>query len=271
MKLSDIDLDLRLPKPPMVLVAVLVIGAFVPLGIASSIWFKRNYFDPNPRIHIFQDMDNQAKSKAQSANDVFADGKSMRGYVPGTVAWGRSTNRTDPGMLKDDDLAYRGFEVSAETGEKIVVEDENGNATAKYLTGYPSIVTVDRGFVEHGREQYEIHCYTCHGADARGVGPTIEAMKVLAAYDQGVPSEKATGTLPLIPANLVDPKYAEGTYAGGRIFDVITNGHGTMNALGPMIKPEDRWAIIAYLRAVQLSSAAAAPAPDAAADATDQP
>ena len=258
MKLSDIDLDLRLPKPPMVLVAVMVIGAFVPMGLASAIWFKRNYFDPNPRIHIFLDMDNQAKSKAQSHSDVFADGRSMREPVPGTVAWGRTTDAPDPGMLKDDDLAYRGFEVAADTGDKVVTEDANGTATPTYLTGYPDIVTVDKAFIERGQAQYMVHCYTCHGADGRGLGPAKRAMDVLATYDQGVPDAKKTGTLPLIPANLTDPKFATGTYTNGKMFDVITKGQGNMNGLGPMIKVKDRWAIIAYVRAMQLSQQQAA-------------
>lgn len=269
MKLSDIDLDLRLPKPPMVLVAVLVIGAFVPMGLASAIWFKRNYFDPNPRIHIFLDMDNQAKSKAQSHSDVFADGRSMREYVPGTVAWGRTTDTPDPGMLKDDDLAYRGFEVAADTGQAATTEDDNGNATPKFLTGYPDIVEVDQAFIKRGQTQYMIHCYTCHGADGRGMGPARRAMDVLATYDQGVPLEKATGTTALAPANLTtdalkdldtdeiyhEPttKFNEAAYANGKMFNVITKGQGTMNGLGPMIKVKDRWAIIAYVRAMQES------------------
>ena len=258
MKLSDIDLDLRLPKPPMVLVAVMVIGAFVPMGMASAIWFKRNYFDPNPRIHIFQDMDNQAKAKAQSHSDIFADGRSMREPVPGTVAWGRTVHHTDPGMLKDDDLAYRGAELNTETGELVTSEDENGNAVPKFLTGYPDIVEVDQAFIKHGQEMYMIHCYTCHGADGRGMGPAKRAMDVLATYDASVPDVKKTGTVALIPANLTDQKFAEGAYANGKIFNTITKGQGTMNGLGPMIKVKDRWAIIAYVRAMQRSQQQAA-------------
>lgn len=253
MKLSDIDLDLRLPKPPMVLVAVLVIGAFVPMGIASAIWFKRNYFDPNPRIHIFLDMDNQAKGKAQSASQVFKDGRTMQAYVPGTVAWGRSAHHTDPVMLKDDDLAYRGFEVTADSWQLVTTEDANGNPTPKFLTGYPEIVDVDQAFIKRGQAQYMVHCYTCHGADGQGMGPAKRAMDVLATYDQGVPAAKKTGTVPLIPANLTETKFAEAEYANGKMFNVITKGQGTMNGLGPMIKVKDRWAIIAYVRAMQRS------------------
>lgn len=267
MKLSDLDLDLRLPKPPMVLVSLMVIGMFVPMGIASAIWFKRNYFDPNPRIHIFQDMDNQAKSKAQSASVVFTDGRSMREPVPGTVAWGRSANAADPGMLKDNDLAYRGFETDKDTGELVTTEDANGNALPKFLTGFPDIVDVDVDFIKHGQEQFMIHCYTCHGADGRGMGPTKVTMDRLAEFDLKQAEDKSkTGTTPFIPANFTDPKFADGTYANGKVFNVITKGQGTMNGLGPMIKVKDRWAIVAYLRALQHSQeqAAEAPVPEAA-------
>lgn len=248
MKLSDLDLDLRLPKPPMVLVAVLVIGAFVPMGIASAIWFKRNYFDPHPRIHIFLDMDNQAKGKAQSSSDLFKNGQTMQAYAPGTVAWGRTVHQPDPTMLKDDDLAYRGFEISPETGETVVVDAGEGATTFKYIDGYPDIVTVDLAFVERGRQQYMIHCYTCHGADGRGNGPAKQDMDRLGAISE-------TGTVPLIPANFTDPKFAQPTYPNGKVFYTITRGQGTMNALGPMIPVKDRWAIVAYLRALQKAQA----------------
>lgn len=249
MKLSDLDLDLRLPKPPMVLVAVLVIGAFVPLGVASAIWYKRNAFDPNPRIHIFQDMDNQAKAKAQSHSDIFEDGRSMRAYAPGTVAWGRSARTPDPTMLKDDDLAYRGFEVDPKTGETVLVEDDQGTPQPKFLAGFPDTVTVDRAFLGRGQHQYMVHCYTCHGADGRGMGPTKIAMDRLAKQPE-------TGTVPLIVANLTEAKFAEGVYPNGKMYDTIAHGRGTMGpGIGPQIEIKDRWAIIAYVRAMQKAQA----------------
>ena len=246
MKLSDLDLDLRLPKPPMVLVSVLVIGAFIPLGIASAIWYKRNAFDPHPRIHIFQDMDNQAKSKAQSASEVFADGRSMRAYAPGTVAWGRSVHRPDPDMLKDSDLAYRGYEVDPKTGQTVTVPDDQGNPQPKYLAGYPDTVTVDAAFIDRGQHEYMVHCYTCHGADGQGMGPTKRAMDRLG-------KQPSTGTVALKPANLVtEPKFAEGVYPNGRMYNTIAHGQGTMGpGIGRQILIEDRWAIIAYVRAMQ--------------------
>jgi len=231
----------------MVLVSVLVIGAFVPLGIASAIWFKRNYFDPNPRIHIIQDMDNQAKAKAQSSSAVFADGRSMRAYAPGTVAWGRSAHTPDPSMLKDDDLSYRGYEVSAQTGETELVNNDQGQPSAKYLAGYPETVTVDADFVKRGQHEFMTYCYTCHGADGRGLGPTKRAMDVLALRPE-------TGTVATIPANLTDlTKFDESIYPNGRLFNTISHGQGTMGPIGQQIQVKDRWAIVAYVRALQHS------------------
>ena len=52
-------------------------------------------------------------------------------------------------------------------------------------------------------------------------------------------------------ANLQDPRIVK--FADGEIFYVITNGRNTMGAYGPNVPAEDRWAIIAYLRALQRS------------------
>ena len=256
MKLSDLDLDLRLPKPPMVLVAVLVIGAFVPMGVASAIWYKRNAFDPNPRIHIFQDMDNQAKAKAQSSSDLFADGRSMRDYAPGTVAWGRSAHRPDPTMLKDDDLAYRGHEIDPNTGETVYVELTPGSPQPKFLDGYPDTIKVDAAFIDRGEHQYMVHCYTCHGADGRGMGPAKRVMDVLAQADLKLPENQKTRTSTLPVANLTDAKFAQDAYPNGRVYYTIAHGQGTMGpGIGRQIDVKDRWAIVAYVRAMQLAQA----------------
>ena len=52
-------------------------------------------------------------------------------------------------------------------------------------------------------------------------------------------------------ANLHDKRIVEMT--DGEIFNTITHGKSTMGAYGPMMPAEDRWAVIAYLRALQLS------------------
>lgn len=245
MKLSDIDLDLRLPAPPLLLVSVLVIGAFVPATIASAIWYKRNKMTDQPRYHIFQDMDASIAVGAQEDSVVFSDGRGARPYAPGTVAWGRHTTAPDPTMLKDDDLAYRGFIVDPETGEPVRV-GEGETATPEFLGGFPTIVSVNLKFLEHGQEQFNTFCMPCHGRDGLGAGPVHDRATLL-VEQTGNPS----GTAWTGPANLTDAKFTEGMYPNGQMFNTITHGAGNMAGYGTQISVEDRWAIVAYVRAIQ--------------------
>ena len=90
-----------------------------------------------------------------------------------------------------------------------------------------------RAFLQHGRGQFEIYCTPCHGALGDGNG----IMKKL-------------GVMPAV-ANLHDKRLVEMT--DGEIFNTLTHGKGLMAAYGPTVSIQDRWAIIAYLRALQLS------------------
>jgi mono/diheme cytochrome c family protein len=87
--------------------------------------------------------------------------------------------------------------------------------------------------LQHGREQFEIYCTPCHGSLGDGNGIT-----------------KKLGVMPAV-ANLHDQRIVE--MADGEIFNTITHGKNLMGAYGPMVPVKDRWAVIAYLRALQLS------------------
>ena len=87
--------------------------------------------------------------------------------------------------------------------------------------------------LKRGQERFNIYCSPCHGREADGNGIT-----------------KKLGVMMTV-ANLQDPRIVK--FADGEIFYVITNGRNTMGAYGPNVPAEDRWAIIAYLRALQLS------------------
>lgn len=253
MKLSDIDLDLRLPAPPLLLVAVVTIGAFVPMAVGSAIWYKRNKMTAEPRYHIFQDMDASVAVKAQESSVVFADGRGARPYAPGTVAWGRSAGHADPGMLRDDDLAYRGFAIDGESGEKVRV-GAGEDATPEFLGGFPEIVRVNNRFLERGQQKYQTFCFPCHGRDGQGAGP------VHARADQLVTQlGNPTATVWTAPSNLTDARFGESEYPNGQLFNTITDGAGNMAAYGPQIDIVDRWAIVAYVRALQLTDQADAP------------
>jgi mono/diheme cytochrome c family protein len=91
-------------------------------------------------------------------------------------------------------------------------------------------VTVNEAVVERGRQRYAIYCAPCH--DARGDG-------------KGILFERAN-----VPtASFHQEKILK--YPDGQIFDVITNGFGLMSGYRWPIPPADRWAIVAYVRALE--------------------
>jgi len=109
-----------------------------------------------------------------------------------------------------------------------------GKMGSMWGTGIP--VTVDKKLLARGKERYEINCQVCHGATGAGNGITTQYGLV------GV-------------ASIHLDKYRE--MADGEIFNTITHGQGQMAPSHP-IEVADRWAIIAYLRALQFSQNAPA-------------
>ena len=92
---------------------------------------------------------------------------------------------------------------------------------------------VNAALLERGRERFDIFCSPCHGQLGDGNGIT-----------------KKIGDMPAV-ANLHDKRIVE--MADGEIFNTITHGKSTMAAYGPLMPAQDRWAVIAYLHALQLS------------------
>ena len=117
------------------------------------------------------------------------------------------------------------------TDQPYLISGKMGNM---WGTGIP--VTVDKKLLARGKERYQINCQVCHGAVGAGNGITSQYGLVGAA-------------------NFHQDKYRQ--MADGEIFNTITHGKGQM---GPyhQIAVEDRWAIIAYIRALQLSQNAPA-------------
>jgi mono/diheme cytochrome c family protein len=97
--------------------------------------------------------------------------------------------------------------------------------------------------MDRGRERYSINCAVCHGDS--GYGGTGEAA-------HGAVGRRGMAGI----ANYHDPNLKLAEKADGYFFDVITNGAKTMSAYGHQIKPQDRWAIVAYVRALMLSQRA---------------
>ena len=118
------------------------------------------------------------------------------------------------GRLNDDVLLYTG-KVNA------------GGADADI---FPFAVTADT--LARGQERFNIYCSPCHGRTGQGDG-----MVVRRGYRR--PPSYHQDRLRSAPV--------------GHFFDVITNGFGAMPDYAAQITAEDRWAIVAYVRALQLS------------------
>jgi mono/diheme cytochrome c family protein len=91
---------------------------------------------------------------------------------------------------------------------------------------------VTRTLLVRGQERYSVYCLPCHSAIGDGDGPVAQ---------HGFPH----------PPSYHQPRLRD---APDRyLFDVITNGHGVMYSYADRVPPQDRWAIVAYIRALQLS------------------
>lgn len=106
------------------------------------------------------------------------------------------------------------------------------NAAGEFASGFPRDLTVDRALFDRGRERYEIYCTPCHGSLGNGRG-------IVTNYGWGGPAN--------LHADLIRNQ------PDGEIYNTITNGKNTMFPLGDKIEPQDRWAVVAYVRALQRS------------------
>ena len=150
------------------------------------------------------DMQDQPKFKPQRGSDFFADGRSNRPEVEGTIA---------RGSLDEDTAYYDG-------------KDAQGNDIAEFP------LAVDKAFIERGQQRYDAYCSPCHGRIGNGLG-----MIVRRGFKQ--PPSYHIDRLRTAPV--------------GHFYDVITNGYGAMLNYAAQVQVRDRWAIVAYIRALQYS------------------
>jgi mono/diheme cytochrome c family protein len=153
-----------------------------------------------------QDMHDQPRFKPLAESDFYADLRSARPPVDGTVA---------RGQLHEDSYFYTG---------------KFGNNPGDYM---PFPVTDD--VLARGRERFNIYCAPCHSRLGDGNGMIVQ---------RGFRAPPSYHTERLRKAPL------------GYFFDVMTNGFGAMPEYASQIPPRDRWTIVAYIRALQLSQEA---------------
>jgi len=172
------------------------------------------------------DMQDQPRYKALKKSDFFNDKKAMREMPEGTVA---------RGYLHDNKAFYAGKKDNVDSSvQATTATDAAGN---NVVTSFPdaiekSPVPVTQELLDRGEQRYKVFCIVCHGPVGNGDGMVVR---------RGFPKP---------------PTYHDDRLRGapdGHFFDVITNGWGKMNSYGSQIPAADRWAIVAYIRALQIS------------------
>ncbi|HEX8679819.1 MAG TPA: cytochrome c [Chthoniobacterales bacterium] len=205
---------------------------FLLVGIAmvSFLGFRGHTSTGTP-IEVFPDMVRQMKVRAQAPLGFFADGRGMRVPVAGTVPIGYDMPKpgetaqpgTSPAPGGSFDLPHVAFSAGTDYLN-------TGKMGANWGTGIPVPVTPE--FMLRGEQRFNINCAICHGMTAAG---------------NGIVKQYGLATV----VSLQDERIR--TMSDGEIFNTITNGKNTMLSYGPNITIADRWAIIAYLRALQRS------------------
>jgi mono/diheme cytochrome c family protein len=222
--------DLHLPLMPFWMVSgviVFVVATWVPLALVAR---ARVTMSTQPRVHLFLDMDKQPRFNTQVVSPVFADRRTMRPPVEGAVARGH---------LREDAHLYEGFRVV--------------DGQVEYFVGMPEAIDVDERLLMRGKVQYDIHCFPCHGLAGRGDGPVHRRAEMLS-------NNPATGTRWVPPSNLVAIDEATGQltygpelYSDGQMYNAIVHGVRNMPGYGDQMSVRDRWATVAYIRALQLN------------------
>ena len=203
---------------------------FLLVGVAMlAVLGFRGGTSTEPPIMICPDMDFQPKVRPQDEFGFFTDNRGIRPPVAGTVPIGyempHPQTAASPGTPATSSTAVQpiAFSVGADYAN-------TGKMGATWGTGIPLPVT--REFMERGAERFNINCAICHGPTGAG---------------DGIVKQYGMATI----VSLQDARIRD--ISDGEIFQTITQGKNTMMAYGANITVGDRWAIIAYLRALQRS------------------
>jgi mono/diheme cytochrome c family protein len=207
-------------KIPRIIVYVLMIGGCIAL--IPPLVFARMRATPSPNrpIHIFWDMDFQPKFKAQAPNPLFADGRAMRPPVQGSVARGESY--VDTHMYE-------------------------GVVDGQWATALPTSMKLDQATLERGQQRFNIYCSACHGYAGYGDGAVNQRAMELVSNVNG----PVNGTQWVAAKSLHDETTRHQPM--GQLFNTITHGIRNMAGYGAQISVADRWAIVAYVKALQFS------------------
>ncbi|MES2695407.1 MAG: cytochrome c [Verrucomicrobiota bacterium] len=105
-----------------------------------------------------------------------------------------------------------------------------GKSGDQFAKGFPASLTVDAQLLKRGHERYDTYCAVCHGQNGDGNGITKR-------YGMGATPSYHDDRLRTMPE--------------GEIYNTITNGKATMLPYADKLTPDERWAVVAYVRALQ--------------------
>lgn len=197
----------------------LAMSRFLSLALGllalSTLLGCRGETSQKPPIALFQNMWFQPRYAAQAYSAFFRDQRTMRTPVEGTIA--------------------REVEISPTLGDGRTPDDKG------FVDTIPTAVIQRAGdlekLIERGQSRYGIYCTPCHDGLGSGKGLVIKRAQNQAFQPPSFHDERIR--------KLPD----------GQLFQVITYGYNNMPPYGPQLPVDDRWSIVAYVRALQLSQA----------------
>ena len=255
-----------LPRPIILAALLLVVAGLIPAMIILNM---RAGFSTSPRFHVFFDMDFQPKKKAQQTTTIFADGRTMRPQVKGTI--GR-------GQLEEQDPFYLGYDPDKMTAieskslsifvstQASKIPDTSGQTPADPALQTPAAtpqnpaapalpaavapvlnlpwlekipVEVNEETMALGKQKFETYCAACHGYAGFGDGLVHKRAYSLAQGYWLPPTSMHIDRVRKQPV--------------GQIFHTITKGQGKMASYASSLNPKERWAIVLYVKALQKS------------------
>ena len=210
----------------------------IPIAAALAVFVVgcRGEVSADPPITPLRNMHFQQRYNSQARSPFFADHRTMRNPPEGTVA-------RFPGGAN---VQYANFTVGRDEGfddDAVTLGHENDSPA--YVMTIPDRVAQAAGgldaMVRRGQQRYGIYCTPCHGGvgDGRGL-----------VYLRSIGPDGPRYQYPQ-PANLHDDRLRH--IPDGQLYATISNGVRNMPGYSAQIPVSDRWAIVSYVRALQLS------------------
>lgn len=265
------DTPNTIPKGFLVGIATMIALSLIPALVVARMRVTKSDV---PRFHIFPDMDFSPAKDAQVTSTLFSDGRGNRPDVPGTVSRGsmvwdidfqtginmeelaridapraeqlvakmQSDAQSDSDESEEVEASTEDSEKeSADSPDSLVPATGEEAATDKTPWLKQNPLVLSQAVLERGQQQFNIYCSVCHGVNGAGNGlVNRRAQQIL-----------ATTWTP--PSNIHDVSLRSESYPDGKLYSTITNGIRKMPGYVGQIKAQDRWAIVAYVRALQES------------------